>query len=243
MMYKSALYFLFISLGISCYSQEHAPDDTQTLMRAEIIAGVNFNTRGWGISADYGFQKNYKYKHCIGFTFTNIRHEKEQKIYPDAITSTKGYYYGKLNSLVSFRPTFGGKLILFRSKREAGIEISLKWAAGLSLGLLKPVYLKIDKTSMIIDERYDPTIHNSSNISSRSSWFLGISEAKLIPGIYSRIGFDFNFSPIREVISGGEFGIAIDYYLSNHLKILYNNPEQNYFTALYLQFNFGRRLY
>lgn len=243
-MYKGALYFLLFNLSLTSFSQEHASPETQTLMRREFVAGVHFNTRGWGFSASYGFQKNYKYKSSIGMLFTNIRHEKEQKIYPDIITSTKGYYYGKLNSLVSLRLTYGGKLLLFPSKRENGIEISAKWDAGVSLGLLKPVYLKIDHlNSLTLDERYDPTLHNSANISSRSSWFKGLGEASFLPGIHGRVALDFNFSPVREMISGGEIGMMIDYFFVNEVNIMYKNPSPGYFTSLYLQFNFGQRLY
>jgi len=243
-MYKSALILAFFLTPFLTSAQEHAPAETATLMRGDIIGSLHFNTRGWGIAGSYGFQKTYKYKNTVGFTFTNIRHEKEQKIYPDIIANTKGYYYGKLNSLVSLRLTYGGKLVMFQSKRENGIEIAAKWEAGPSLGLLKPVYLKIDKLNAItVDERYDPTLHNAGNINSRSSWFKGLGEAKFQPGIFLKAGFDFNFSPVREAISGGEFGIIFDYFLTGDMQILYNNPDLNYFTAFYLQFNFGRRLY
>lgn len=243
-MAKGTYFFilLFISQSFS-FGQEHAPDETETLMRGDIILGVQFNTRGWGFAGSYGRQKNYKYKHTLGFNVTNIRHEKEQKIYPDVLSSTKGYYYGKLNSLVSLRLTYGGKLVLFKSKRENGIEICTKWELGPSLGLLKPVYLRIDKTTTTVDERYDPTLHNSANISSRSSWFKGLGQAKFLPGAFLKVGVDFNFSPVKEAISGGEFGVMVDYFFSDGVEILYNNPQLNYFTGLYLQFNFGRRLY
>ncbi|MBI3133166.1 MAG: hypothetical protein HYZ14_00680 [Bacteroidetes bacterium] len=242
-MYKSALFFAFLITPFLAGAQEHAQEETTTLMRGDIVGGLHFNTRGWGIAASYGFQKNYKYKNTVGFTFSNIRHEKEQKIYPDIITNTKGYYYGKLNSLVSLRLTYGGKLVLFQSKRENGIEIAAKWEVGPSLGLLKPVYLKIDKLNITVDERYDPTLHNSGNINSRSSWFKGLGEARFMPGAFVKAGVDFNFSPVREVISGGEFGVIFDYFFTDSVQILYNNPDMNYFTGLYLQFNFGRRLY
>lgn len=243
-MYKFAIIFLLTICSANVFSQEHAPDETTTLMRGDIIGSLHFNTRGWGISGSYGIQKNYKYKHTFGFTFSNIRHEKEQKIYPDVIINSKGYYYGKLNSLVALRLTAGGKITMFRSKRENGIEITARWEAGPSLGLLKPVYLKIDKQNAItVDERYDPTMHNSGNISSRSSWFKGFGESALLGGVYAKAGFDFNFSPIREAISGGEFGVYLDYFFTDGINILYNNADNNYFMGLYLQFNFGRRLY
>lgn len=226
------------------FAQEHAPAETPVLMRREINGSLHFNTGGWGVGASYGFQKNFKYKNTVGFLFTNIRHEKEQKIFPDQILNSRGYYYGKLNSLVSLRLTYGGKLVIFKTRRDNGIEISAKWDLGPSFGLLKPVYLRIDKlNSTTIDERYDPTLHNAGNINSRSSWLKGLGDAKFIPGIHGRLGFDFNFSTVRDAISGGEFGIMCDYFFSDHLEILYNNPQSNYFARLYLQFNFGRRLY
>jgi len=242
-MYKSALYILIFLLSFSAVAQEHATDETTTLMRRDIIGGINFNTHGWGLACSYGFQKNYKYKNTIGFTFTNIRHEKEYKIYGD-LSNSKGYYLGKLNSLVSFRPTFGGKLVLFKTRREGGIEISAKWHLGPSIGMLKPVYLRIDKVnSTPVDERYDPAVHNPGNIASRSSWVKGLSDAKFVPGIFAKVGFDFDFSHVRTTISGGEFGCMFDYFFYPDVDLLYNNDNPNYYACLYLQFNLGQKLY
>lgn len=242
-MYKRLVYLIFSFFPLSGLCQEHAPAETPVLMKREVTGSMHFNTSGWGIGASYGFQKNYKYKNTASVLFTNIRHEKEQKIYPDQILNSRGYFYGKLNSLVSLRLTYGGKLVLFKSRRDNGIEISAKWDAGVSLGLLKPVYLRIDKLNSTIDERYDPTFHNSANISSRSSWAKGLGESQFVPGVHGRLGFDFNFSAVRDAISGGEFGVMVDYFFNDNIEILYNNPAKNYFTCLYLQFNFGRRLY
>lgn len=233
---------VFLQLGFVLFGQEHAPDEPKVLMRREVLASLHFNTGGWGVGGYYGFQKNYKYKHTVGFLFDNIRHSKEQKIFPDQILNSRGYFYGKLYSLVSLRLTYGGKYILFQSKRENGIEITAKWDAGPSFGLLKPVYLRIDSFNSTMDERYDPSIHNTSNISSRSSWFKGFGESKFQPGVFLRAGLDFNFSSVREVISGGEVGVMADYFI-NDIALLYNNPGQHFYPFLYLQLNFGYRLY
>ena len=162
-MYKRCLYLILLMLPAFAFSQEVDNGEVKTLMRRDYSVGLNFNTSGWGFAFDYGWQKNYKYKQIIGFTATNVRHEKEHKIYSD---NNKGYYLGKLESLISFRPHYGGKFVLFKAKRENGIEISAKWSLGPSVGLIKPVYLKINKISAntIIDERYNPQVHNAGNI-------------------------------------------------------------------------------
>lgn len=240
-MYKSYLYLLICLISYTGLSQEVENGESKVLMRRDYSIGLNFNTRGWGLAFDYGWQKDYKYKQTAGFTCTNIRHEKEHKIF---VSSSKGYYLGKLESVVSLRPHYGGKLILFKAKRENGIEITAKWSAGPSLGLVKPVYLKIDKiNALAVDERYDPTIHNSGNISSRSSWFKGLGEAQMRLGAFGKFGFDFNFSALKNGISGGEFGVMVDYFPGKDIEIMYSIDNSNLFTSLYLQFNLGQKLY
>ncbi|MBD3637720.1 MAG: hypothetical protein HUJ25_10225 [Crocinitomicaceae bacterium] len=242
-MYKRCLYLIFLFSTFSVSAQEVENGESKVLMTRDYSVGLNFNTRGWGLAFDYGWQKNYKYKQTVGFTCTNIRHEKEHKIF-GALSNSKGYYLGKLKSLVSFRPHYGGKLILFKAKRENGIEIAAKWSGGPSFGLVKPVYLKIEKIgAQAVDERYDPSIHNSGNISSRSSWFKGLGESKIRMGVFGKFGFDFNFGALKNSISGGELGVMLDYFPGRKIEIMYNNENSNFFSSLYLQFNIGQKLY
>ena len=242
-MYKSTAVIFTLLFAICSFGQEVENGESKTLMRRDYSLGLNFNTRGWGFSFDYGWQKNYKYKQIAGLTITNIRHEKEHKIY-GTLSNSKGYYLGKLNSLVAFRPHYGGKLLLFKAKRENGIEISAKWSVGPSFGLVKPVYLRINKlTSNDVDERYDPEVHNAGNITSRASWFKGLGEANFRPGVFGKLGFDFNFGALKNSISGVEFGIMVDYYPGNEVEIMHLNENTSLFTALYLQFNIGQKLY
>lgn len=246
-MIQKGLYIIGLLICFSGYSQEVDKEEGETLLRRDFSFGLNFNANsgatGWGMGFEFGVQKNYKYKNTFGFTFTNIRHPKEYKIY-SSYSNSRGYYFGKLNSFVSLRPTIGGKLALFNAKRENGIEISFKWNLGPSIGLLKPVYLRIDKLGgNPKDERYDPTMHNVENITSRSSWSKGLSEASFDLGVFAKAGMDFNFSPLRNKISGGELGVMIDYIVGKPVVILYNNPGQNLFASVYLQFNIGQKLY
>ena len=216
-------------------------------MRRDVSGGLNFNANagatGWGIAFEYGIQKTAKYKNTFGFTITNIRHPKEYKVFGD-LSNTRGFFFGKVNSLVSLRPTYGGKRYLFKAKRENGIEITFKWNVGPSLGLVKPVYLKINKSSPDpVDQKYDPSVHNFENIASRSSWFTGLGEAKMRIGAFSKIGVDFNFSTEKNKISGGEVGFMVDYFPGPSIELLHNNPSNNIFAVLYLQFNLGQKLY
>jgi hypothetical protein len=242
-MYKRCLYLFLVLISLSAQAQEVENGESKVLLRRDYSAGLNFNVRGWGFAFDYGWQKNYKYEQTVGFTSSNIRHEKEHKIF-GILSNSKGFYLGKLKSLVSFRPHYGGKYILFKAKRENGIEISAKWSVGPSFGLVKPVYLKIEKIGApAVDERYDPAVHNAFNISARSSWFKGLGEATVRVGGFGKFGVDFNFGALKNGISGGEFGVMLDYFPGREIEIMANNENSNFFTSLYLQFNIGQKLY
>ena len=240
---KNITYILLSFLSFQALSQEIEKGNAKVLLTKEFQVGLNFNTIGWGMAFDMAKQKNVNYKRTLGFVLTNIRHQKEMKIV--GTSGSKGYYYGKINSFVALRLTVGGNYKLYKAKRESGVEIHFKWKLGPSFGLLKPVYLEIDKGfngSLIhVPERYNPDIHFTGGIYSSSSWFKGLSESGIKTGVFAKTGFDFNFSTFRTGISGGELGIMADYYPFNEIEILHKQTEQKVFVSLYLQFNLGKK--
>ncbi|MGV6860228.1 MAG: hypothetical protein ACWA41_00560 [Putridiphycobacter sp.] len=237
-----SIWFVVLSVFWS-NAQELDDGKINTLLTRSYTVGLNLNTSGWGVAFDYTKQKNYKYKILYGLTLTNIRHDKEFKILGTA--GSKGYYFGKINSLVSLRPTYGGKRILFKSVRENGVEISYKWQLGLSLGLVKPVYIELNQVEsgnlFHYPVRYNPEEHYASQIFSRSPWVKGLGEAKLATGLFLKNGIDFNFSTIKSGISGGEIGFMVDYYPLNEIDLMYLQNTNNLFASLYLQFNIGKK--
>lgn len=239
---------LFISLLVTSLSiaQEEDKGEAKMLYKKVIYGGVNIATNGWGITLNYGWQKNYKYRHVVGFTASNIKHEKEVKSFSPYYEDAKGFFYGKLNSLISFRPHFGGQAIMFNRLREKGVEISFMWSAGLSLTLVKPVYLEVRKFEGAIQvlrkERYDPAIHNRENIYGRAGWFNGFGESKFNPGLFAKAGFFFDFASNHSKVFGLEFGAALDAYLLK-VDVMHASPSKYIFPALYANILFGGKLF
>jgi hypothetical protein len=235
---------IFIILVKGSLAQELDPGQIDALLTKDFSVGLNLNTSGWGFAFDNNIQKTYKYKKSYGILLTNIHHPKEYKVL--GTLGSKGYYYGKINSLVSLRPYYGGKLTLFKSVRQNGVEISYKWGVGLSLGIVKPVYVEINtiESGNLIHQpvRYDPEQHFYGSIYSRSSWSKGLGESKLATGVFLKQGVSFNFSTFRTSLSGGEIGFIIDYYPLNKIELMYLQKNNNLFASLYLQFNLGKKL-
>jgi hypothetical protein len=177
---------------------------------------------------------------------SNIRHSKEVKSFTSIFQNARGYYYGKLNSLVALRPYFGGKRILFEPVRDQGVQISWIWNAGISLGLVKPVYLKIQQSGLgqstgITEERYDPEKHHIENIYGRSSWWKGLSASRLTVGTFLRSGVFFDLSVRKFALWGMEIGGQLDVFYQR-ISLMHNSKSNFLFPSLYVQIALGRRL-
>lgn len=238
--------FIFVFFFGNVFSQEEEKGDVKMLYKKVVFGGVNVATNGWGITLNYGWQKNYKYRHVAGFTAGNIRHEKETKTFSPFYEDAKGFYYGKLISLFSFRPHFGGQVIMFNKLREKGVEISFIWSVGPSLTLLKPVYLEVRRfeggVSIVSDERYNPAEHNRENIYGRVGWFKGVDESSFNVGVYAKGGFFFDFASKHNRLFGVEVGFSMDTYFSK-IDVMYASPSRYLFPALYANILIGGKLF
>jgi len=234
---------ILFSLSSTLFSQELADTTYGLIYPNNYSIGIHFNTGGYGIYGEYASQVNYKYEHAYGFNISNIHHKNEFKI--QGATGTRSYYYKKINSFLVFRPSFGGNLKLFNSKREDGIGIVLKWKVGPAFGFLKPVYLDILKQQNIganpIAEKYDPEIHENAVVEGRANWTKGVGEGRFEIGGAAKAGLNFNFAKDESTISGGEIGIMVDYFPIRPIELMYGADNFRYFGAFYLQFELGSR--
>jgi hypothetical protein len=166
-------------------------------------------------------------------------------LYPFS-NSAKSYFYGKLNHVFITRAGLGIKKLLNRKPYWGGIELRLVYFGGFSLAFAKPVYLYIISFSPggesrdITVERYDPELHGYDNIYGRAPFLDGIENTRLHPGIYGKIGLNFEFGEYNSSIKAIELGAVLDYY-PIPVEIMAYNPEQALFLTFYLEFSLGKR--
>ena len=120
------------------------------------------------------------------------------------------------------------------------------WSAGLSLTLIKPVYLEVRKfeggQQVLRKERYDPAIHNRENIYGRAGWFNGFGESNFNPGVFAKTGFFFDFASNHARIFGVEFGVSLDTYFSK-IEVMHASPAKYFFPSLYANVLIGGKLF
>jgi hypothetical protein len=229
-------------------SQKAVQEDIGFVYRSEAVGGGILHTNGIGLHFRYGVQKSYLKKVSFGFDFVTMRNSKEQKVSNPNYDDGRGYFYGKLNSVMIVRPFFGARRIVYQKLRDQGVEVGFNWAVGPSLAMLKPVYLQVlyPTTNPYelrpVDEKYDPARHHIDNIYGRARWSMGLDELKMRIGGHARFGFHFEYSSDEDRIRALEVGAAFDLFPAV-VPIMANDFNKPYFFTLYLNFLFGRKFF
>ncbi len=237
---------LFVLSQSFLFAQFSIDNSSGYLFKKEFNLGLHLSTNGTQLNFVSGFKQSASYYHQFGVGIGNIKHEKEYSSKNELSGDSKRFVYGKINTPYAARFHFGGRLVIFESTRNQGVEVNFVWALGFSFAYLKPVYLQIKEpfnfqdSSDPKDERYDPTIHFQENIYGKSSFFKGINEGYWQGGFFAKSGVFLDFSQNKSMIAGIEFGAKMDVFLKT-IVILYETKNHAIFPAFYLGLNIGKK--
>ncbi|MFN8714929.1 MAG: hypothetical protein ACK5Z2_18925 [Bacteroidota bacterium] len=250
-------FFLFSACSLTAQEPAQQPvvnananiyDEVGALYRYEECGGVMIHSNGFGAQYQRGkFLTGYS-KAFWEIQFASYRHSKEVKAENPGFDNSKSYFYGKLNSLFILRPGVGYQKVIYTKPRQRGVEIRYTAFGGLSLALLKPVYLIIarDVPNQIryepVTERYDPQEHFADNIIGRAPFVRGLTEISAIPGIYGRAGLNFEYGMLDNKTRSLETGICIDAY-PKKVPVMANERNSRVLVSVYLNFSYGRKWY
>ena len=215
---KYTLLLTFFILLKNHVAQMPATEELQARFTQELWGGVNVHSQGFGISLNYAKFITYKKKRFYTIDIVGMHHEKEYKIFGSIDENAKKFVYGKLNSFYTLRPGIGSRKMIFEKLRDKGLQIALNFSYGPAIGLTKPIYLEVLKINGygqvigVSTEKYDPESHNLYNIYGRGPWSKGLSEARLYPGLFCKLGLEFEYSDERDIIKAIEIGATIDAY-------------------------------
>jgi len=145
----------------------------------------------------------------------------------------------KANAFHTLRLGFGKKKLISDKIRKGAMAIGYSYEVGPSIGLLKPVYVEF-RNQEITAQRYDPEIHDESDISGRSSFFKGVFETKIKPGIYTSCSVLFEFSTEKDGIQQLEVGGSLDVF-AEKISILADTQEKQFYLNLFLTYSLGRK--
>ncbi len=247
--------FEILASKIYCQSSSSSSSSSPTNLDGKILYRnekdffIVIHSEGWGVGYRKGIYNNYKTKSFWELEFVDMCHPKEAKTDNNNFNDANSFVYGQLNSLYILRAGAGIRRMLNDKPYWGGVQVSYNYFIGGSLGLARPKYLEIINFTSIISpndsyyltlERYDPSKHTLSNIYGGGPLFKGFESIKPYPGIYGKLGFNFEFGEYDETIRALEVGAIFDYYFAEIPMMAYNKYP-NYFLSLYVSVHFGKR--
>lgn len=211
----------------------------------EFLVGAVFHTQGFGATMRRGVYRNAFSVASIGTDLVFFKHPKEIRTSNPIYENGRPYVYGKQNTLQMLRVWVSHHRIASEKLRRDAVKLSMSWKAGLTLGVLKPVYLEIGYPDIPYDyvatERYDAEAHFSDNIYGQAPWSNGLDELRAVPGVHAAYALDFEYGTERFMPKAMTTGIAVDGFLVAP-EVFAAKFEQNnrLFVTLFATFELGR---
>jgi hypothetical protein len=137
--------------------------------------------------------------------------------------------------------------LLGNKTSKNGVSITANVGGGLTLGMLRPYFIRMDTGSgKQVNIRYE---------SKDSSYFLdadinpsaqgpafgsGWNKLKVNPGLYIKPAIRFDYGKFNEAISALEVGLIGEFYSKKIPQMVYQKQRQ-YFLSAYVSLVFGKR--
>ena len=231
------LSFILLSSYITIYSQDLEYFETEQ----ERYWGINKNS--WSGLIGGGVLKfsnrfSDKLYRTIGFALVNIKHPKENK-YSSALGYGRTFVWGKKNYLFSLRGQYGRELIIVSKKDQQGIRVNAQLAVGPSIGLLMPYYIKYSRNNRMEIESFDSSIHTFNNVIGSASFFEGINEINIKPGLNFKAAINFEFGSNKSA-TAIEVGFLGEIF-TNEVIIMPTAKNYSFYPTAFITLFYGRK--
>ncbi|MCK4922909.1 MAG: hypothetical protein KAS71_17790 [Bacteroidales bacterium] len=227
----------------SVFSQGEFDIQAKILYKNERTFGGFLNSNGLG--GDYTFSEriNARDHQLYQVEVLMLRHPKEIKI-SNSYYTNKGFVFGKTNNFIEIKGQWGKQTEVYRKNDASGISVKYFYSMGPTIGILKPIYYEILYTTGVPwdvytkIEKFTTSVHQT-NIYGKASFFEGIREISIIPGISAKFGFNFEYSKDNKSLSALEIGIGADLFPKN-IPIMAIETNQFFYLNLFAGYRFGK---
>ncbi len=236
------LFFILFFLAVNqlSFSQGEIDTEHKILFRNEKSYGININTNGYGFGYRFAKHINIHRKNILEADFNIVKHEKEHKRINPYSSSLFRFVYGKTNSVFNLRFGVGMQYQLYKKLDRNSVSVRWYYLGGVTAAFLKPIYyLVYNDTSKT--KTWQLFEHNTPwwYIYDKKPYSYGIDEMKIVPGVYGKTGFAFEFSKTDKRINMIEVGISFDAYIKS-LDILDTEKNPQFIPVLFLSYRFGK---
>ncbi|HEY0274400.1 MAG TPA: hypothetical protein VGC22_14500, partial [Chitinophaga sp.] len=159
--------------------------------------------------------------------------------------SERSYILGKINNFYQFKVGIGQRQLIGSRANKNGVEVTYFYYGGLSLGMLRPYYVKmLDKNGQNLEEvKYSPQIDSlwtdQNMIFGGGGLTKGWGEMTFVPGAHAKAGMRFDWSHSTRLVSALEIGVNAEYYTKD-VQIMADRDGKKFFFNAFLGLQFGK---
>lgn len=218
------------------------------IFQKQTTFGIKLNSDGYGAFLELGRLKTPRKTNLFSLELGERKHPKEEKRYQG---NSQGFYignpyiFGKVNNFYYAKLGFSQQRLIGGKGNKNGVAVSAIYGGGLSAGLLKPYYIRIndpqDGNQKDIKYQNNDSVFLAADIITGSAGLgKGFNEIKFKPGLFAKTAIRFDYGRYNEVVSAIEVGLNAEFYSSKMPLLLRNKDKQLFFNA-YAAIVFGKR--
>jgi hypothetical protein len=228
---------------LSVYCQGDLTQEASVYYRNERSFAIKLNTNGWGLNYMEGKRINYLNKKLLEFELSILKDPKEVKMTNPYWDTPGNFIFGKLNSVFLLRGGIGRQRELYKKADLGGVSVRYFYTGGPVLAVYKPIYYKIINWMSqyeyeIKEEKFDVKKHDPTMIYSKAAFTKGLDETKVLPGLYAKAGFNFEYSKKDKVLHAIEIGSQIELF-PKKIPIMATTSNKSVFLSLFASYRFG----
>ncbi|PID87754.1 MAG: hypothetical protein CSB06_03710 [Bacteroidia bacterium] len=232
--------FILLLQTIGASAQGEINNEHKILFRNEKTFGISANSNGFGFGYRYAKYINIHKKWIFEGDINLVKHPKERKRVNGYVNSSRRFVYGKANEAFNLRFAFGRQIELFKKADYKSISIRLIYSGGPALTFLKPIrYLVYQSQKKEAEWEFFKKGTPIQYIIDRTPFHKNFENIQLLPGIFLRTSFGFEFNDRDKRISLLEVGITAEAYLKR-VKIMEIDKNPFFIPALYIAYRFGK---
>ncbi|HKK42379.1 MAG TPA: hypothetical protein VJ963_08220 [Bacteroidales bacterium] len=243
-MMKKLLVMVFLLLTGTAwlYSQGELDEQQKVFFRNERSFAILLNTDGIGFGYRGARRIDFRNKKIWEIDLGTLRNSKEYKQASQYIQGGS-FVFGKMNSVIFLRGGIGRQHEIYKKADLGGIAVRYFYSAGPVLAVYKPIYYRVvyyisSTEAEIREEKFDVSIAASRDIYSKAPFTKGLNEIKVMPGLYGKGGFNFEYSKEDKIIHAIEVGAQINAF-PKEIPIMANTNNKAVFFSLFVSYRFG----
>jgi hypothetical protein len=206
------------------------------------VFGGKLSSDGYGGFIEIGKAMSVRKALLFQLDISERKHIKEEK--EQVYLNTSPLIYGKINFFYPVKLGVQYQYLLGNKGNRNGVSVTANVGGGLSLGLLRPYMIDVDKQGERTFVKYESA--DSTYFLDRSTHIAGPGfgkgwgSMKFTPGLYVKPAVRFDYGKYNEMVSAIEVGLTAEYFTKNIPQMIYIEQKKMFFSA-YVAVLFGRR--